>query len=117
MGFLCRLRYVIQEKRESIGSQLTVSQYVRVYGQLKSWNGTTSVTAYSIVPLADMNEITMHMHEVLVAHAFLIKAAKGVLKVDSLRTRNIYVGNFEIFLITTFYFFKIHFLNLPLKAW
>lgn len=47
--------------------------YVKVSGNLRSFQNHRSVVAFSIRPLEDMNEITSHMLEVVQAHMLLSK--------------------------------------------
>ncbi|XP_047454344.1 replication protein A 32 kDa subunit [Mugil cephalus] len=47
--------------------------YVKVSGNLRSFQNHRSVVAFSIRPLEDMNEITSHMMEVVYAHMMLSK--------------------------------------------
>ncbi|XP_062254832.1 replication protein A 32 kDa subunit isoform X1 [Platichthys flesus] len=47
--------------------------YVKVSGNLRSFQNNRSVVAFSVRPLEDMNEITSHMLEVVQAHMALSK--------------------------------------------
>lgn len=47
--------------------------YVKVSGNLRSFQNHRSVVAFSVRPLEDMNEITSHMLEVVQAHMALCK--------------------------------------------
>jgi len=47
--------------------------YVKVSGNLRSFQNIKSVVAFSVRPLEDMNEITSHMLEVVQAHMALSK--------------------------------------------
>ncbi|MEQ2299065.1 hypothetical protein AMECASPLE_011694 [Ameca splendens] len=47
--------------------------YVKVSGNLRSFQNHRSVVAFSVRPLADMNEITSHILEVVQAHMALSK--------------------------------------------
>ncbi|KAK2854761.1 hypothetical protein Q7C36_006630 [Tachysurus vachellii] len=47
--------------------------YVKVSGNLRSFQNNRSLVAFSVRPLEDMNEITSHMLEVVQAHMQLIK--------------------------------------------
>ncbi|XP_029959089.1 replication protein A 32 kDa subunit [Salarias fasciatus] len=47
--------------------------YVKVSGNLRSFQNHRSVVAFSVRPLEDMNEITSHMLEVVQAHMMLSK--------------------------------------------
>ncbi|MED6275005.1 hypothetical protein CHARACLAT_022074, partial [Characodon lateralis] len=47
--------------------------YVKVSGNLRSFQNHRSVVAFSVRPLADMNEITSHILEVVQAHMALGK--------------------------------------------
>ncbi|KAI0224681.1 Replication protein A 32 kDa subunit-B [Lamellibrachia satsuma] len=48
--------------------------YVRMYGHIRGFGGKTSVVAFRVVPLVDMNELTMHLLEVMHSHMVLTKA-------------------------------------------
>ena len=39
--------------------------YVRLYGHMRAFGGKTSVVAFRVVPIVDMNELTMHLLEVM----------------------------------------------------
>jgi hypothetical protein len=41
-----------------------VGSYVRVYGNLRSFQGKTNVVAFSVRPVTDFNEVTYHSLEV-----------------------------------------------------
>ncbi|TSK34906.1 Replication protein A 32 kDa subunit [Bagarius yarrelli] len=47
--------------------------YVKVSGNLRSFQNNRSLVAFSVRPLEDMNEITSHMLEVVQAHMLLSK--------------------------------------------
>lgn len=47
--------------------------YIKVSGNLRSFQNNRSVVAFSMRPLEDMNEITSHMLEVVQAHMMLSK--------------------------------------------
>ncbi|KAI3361218.1 hypothetical protein L3Q82_013411 [Scortum barcoo] len=51
--------------------------YVKVSGNLRSFQNHRSVVAFSVRPLEDMNEITSHMLEVVQAHLVLNKLQSG----------------------------------------
>lgn len=51
--------------------------YVKVSGNLRSFQNHRSVVAFSVRPLEDMNEITSHMLEVVQAHMALSKPQSG----------------------------------------
>lgn len=55
------------------GSVLPPGTYVKVSGNLRSFQNHRSLVAFSIRPLDDMNEITSHMLEVVHAHMALAK--------------------------------------------
>ncbi|XP_008275611.1 replication protein A 32 kDa subunit [Stegastes partitus] len=54
-------------------SVLPPGTYVKVSGNLRSFQNHRSVVAFSVRPLEDMNEITSHMLEVVQAHMVLGK--------------------------------------------
>jgi len=49
-------------------SQWRIGQYIRVIGNLRSFNDKKSVVAYRILPISDFNEITHHFLEVIYVH-------------------------------------------------
>ncbi|XP_077431572.1 replication protein A 32 kDa subunit [Vanacampus margaritifer] len=55
------------------GSVLPPGTYVKVSGNLRSFQNNRSVVAFRVRPLEDMNEITSHMLEVVQAHMALSK--------------------------------------------
>ncbi|XP_028327013.1 replication protein A 32 kDa subunit [Gouania willdenowi] len=54
-------------------SSLPPGTYVKVSGNLRSFQNHRSLVAFSVRPLEDMNEITSHMLEVVQAHMVLSK--------------------------------------------
>ncbi|XP_048762748.2 replication protein A 32 kDa subunit-A-like [Ostrea edulis] len=52
---------------------LRENTYVRVYGTVRSFGGKRNVTAFKMVPVMDMNEVTYHMLEVTHSHLALSK--------------------------------------------
>ncbi|GAU87296.1 hypothetical protein RvY_00174 [Ramazzottius varieornatus] len=54
-------------------STVEVSKYVRVFGSLKTFQNTVNVVAFAIIEIQDMNEISMHILEVVHSHAVLRK--------------------------------------------
>ncbi|XP_054638591.1 replication protein A 32 kDa subunit isoform X2 [Dunckerocampus dactyliophorus] len=55
------------------GNVLPPGTYVKISGNLRSFQNNRSVVAFSVRPLEDMNEITSHMLEVVQAHMVLGK--------------------------------------------
>eukprot|EP00126_Sphaerothecum_destruens_P010023 Sdes_comp20657_c0_seq3m15961 len=49
--------------------------YVRVVGQMRTFMDKLSINSYSIRPIADMNEISFHMIEVIYVHLYNTKGA------------------------------------------
>ena len=47
--------------------------YVRVYGNIRSFNNQRSLVAFKITPITDMNELTSHLLEVVHGHLSLTK--------------------------------------------
>ncbi|PIK52876.1 replication protein A2, 32kDa [Apostichopus japonicus] len=47
--------------------------YVKVIGSVRAFGGKTTVSPFKIAPLTDLNEITVHMLEVIHAHMYLTK--------------------------------------------
>ncbi|XP_064163922.1 replication protein A 32 kDa subunit [Anguilla rostrata] len=52
--------------------------YVKVFGNLRSFQNHRTVVAFNIRPVEDMNEITSHMLEVVRAHMLLSKPTSAV---------------------------------------
>lgn len=52
--------------------------YVKVFGNLRSFQNHRTVVAFNIRPVEDMNEITSHMLEVVRAHMVLSKPTSAV---------------------------------------
>jgi len=70
-------------------SQWSVGQYIRVIGNLRSFNDKKSVVAYRIVPIVDFNEITHHFLEVIYVH---LQNTRGTpMQISS--TNTIHVGH------------------------
>lgn len=59
------------------GTVLPPDTYVKVSGNLRSFQNRRSVVAFSVRPLGDMNEITSHMLEVVQAHMAISKSLSG----------------------------------------
>ncbi|KAK5861915.1 hypothetical protein PBY51_017353 [Eleginops maclovinus] len=62
--------------------------YVKVSGNLRSFQNHRSVVAFGVRPLEDMNEITSHMLEVVQAHMMLGKPQSQVTPLARLDTGN-----------------------------
>jgi replication factor A2 len=52
-------------------------QYVRVVGNMRLLEGTTSVVGFKLIPVKDYNEITFHMLEVIHSHLLNTKGKPG----------------------------------------
>lgn len=50
--------------------------YVKIIGSVRAFGGKTTVSPFKIAPLTDLNEITVHILEVIHAHMFLTKKKK-----------------------------------------
>lgn len=48
--------------------------YVRVHGHVRVFGGKRSVVAFRVAPLADINEVTTHILEVIHAHIYLTRS-------------------------------------------
>lgn len=46
---------------------------MRVHGHVRAFAGKRSVVAFRVTPIADMNELTTHLLEVIYAHAHLVR--------------------------------------------
>ncbi|KAJ2454493.1 Replication factor A protein 2 [Coemansia sp. RSA 2336] len=53
---------------QSTDSDIAIGKYVRVYGELKFFNSSRTVSAHKIRPITDHNEITYHGLEVTYVH-------------------------------------------------
>ncbi|KAK2170228.1 hypothetical protein NP493_1134g01006 [Ridgeia piscesae] len=51
--------------------------YVRLYGHMRAFGGKTSVVAFRVVPIVDMNELTMHLLEVMHSQMVLTQSVIG----------------------------------------
>ena len=58
--------------------------YVRVYGNIRSFNNQRGMTAFRITRVEDMNELTMHLLEVIHSHLCWQKASDNVSVVERL---------------------------------
>ena len=56
--------------------------YVRVCGHVKSFQGKKSMVAFTIRPVADMNQLTCHLVSVVYAHATsnMVRAASMIFR-------------------------------------
>ena len=72
---MCHM-FVVQEDTPDNERTLAAREntYVRMYGHIRGFGGKTSVVAFRVVPLVDMNELTMHLLEVMHSHMVLTKA-------------------------------------------
>ncbi|KAG2454687.1 hypothetical protein HYH02_000525 [Chlamydomonas schloesseri] len=52
-----------------------VGRYVRVYGNLKTFEGKRSITAFAVKPVTDHNEVTYHFLQCVMQHLHLTKGA------------------------------------------
>ncbi|XP_005925645.1 replication protein A 32 kDa subunit isoform X1 [Haplochromis burtoni] len=66
-------QWVDTEDQSVDSTVLPPGTYVKVSGNLRSFQNHRSVVAFSVRPLEDMNEITSHMLEVVQAHMALSK--------------------------------------------
>ncbi len=58
--------------------------YVKVIGNIKTFNNQKSVTAFSVCPIEDFNEVTHHLSEVMVGHLAATKGAPVVSRLSTL---------------------------------
>ncbi|XP_029654517.2 replication protein A 32 kDa subunit-like [Octopus sinensis] len=65
-------------KQDNISTLHHEGQYVRVFGNIRSFSSLKSVVAFRIVPVVDINEITMHIAEVIHSHMSLSRPPKEV---------------------------------------
>ena len=59
--------------------------YVRVHGHVRAFAGKRSIVAFRVAPIADMNELTTHMLEVIYAHAYLVRGGTPMVSVFDCR--------------------------------
>lgn len=52
--------------------------YVKAIGNIKTFNNQKSVTAFSVRPVTDFNEVTHHLSDVMVAHLAATRGAPVV---------------------------------------
>jgi len=52
--------------------------YVRVHGHVRAFAGKRSIVAFRVTPIADMNELTTHILEVIYAHANLVRGGTSM---------------------------------------
>nr|BAH29737.1 replication protein A 32 kDa subunit [Dicyema japonicum] len=74
-GYTIQVKLFVDVEDSSV-SQLHEGQYVRVFGNLRSFASVRSVVAFKILPIMDINEITMHLAEVVYSHLFLSRPPK-----------------------------------------
>ncbi|RKP06577.1 hypothetical protein THASP1DRAFT_31605 [Thamnocephalis sphaerospora] len=60
-------------------NSLPVGGYVRVIGQVRSFNNKRHILALQLVPINDHNEITMHMLEVIQTHLYFTRGMTSML--------------------------------------
>ncbi|WFD31432.1 Replication factor A protein 2 [Malassezia sp. CBS 17886] len=63
--------------------EFRTNQFVRILGEIKSFNNKRSITAASIRPLADHNEYLFHQLEVIYVHKQLTKGKPGTAAADA----------------------------------
>lgn len=66
-------QWLDSEEPSTDSSVLPPGTYVKISGNLRSFQNHRSLVAFSVRPLEDMNEITSHMLEVVQAHMSLSK--------------------------------------------
>ena len=52
--------------------------YIKVVGNVRTFGGKRSIGPFGIIPITDMNEVTMHMAEVVQSHMLCSKLATAV---------------------------------------
>jgi len=55
---------------------LKLSSYIRVIGRVQAFKGKRSITGFALVPLLDMNELTLHFLECIYAHLYNTTSSK-----------------------------------------
>ncbi|GMF25244.1 unnamed protein product [Phytophthora lilii] len=72
-------QYFLSADDEAAGerelARLTDGAYVRVVGKLRSFQGKSSLSCFSVAPLEDLNELTHHLLEVVYVHCYNSKGA------------------------------------------
>ena len=57
----------------------TENTYIKVIGNIRTFGGKRSIGPFKILPVTDLNEMTMHMLEVVHSHMLLTKMAATVM--------------------------------------
>lgn len=63
-----------ENAEEASVAPVAEGSYVRVYGNLRSFQGKTNVVAFSVRPVTDFNEVTYHSLEAIFVHLGRVKA-------------------------------------------
>ncbi|XP_063968171.1 replication protein A 32 kDa subunit-B-like [Lytechinus pictus] len=79
-GPVMEIRQWIDSDESSMDQQPTVHEentYIKVSGNVRAFGGKRSIGPFRIAPISDLNQITMHMAEVVQAHMLLSKMANA----------------------------------------
>jgi len=75
----------IEEERDGNTIPVAENTYVRVFGKVRTWGNQRGVTGFAIVPLKNLNELTMHILEVTHCKLFF---GKDILRRHEERANN-----------------------------
>ncbi|CAH1773961.1 unnamed protein product [Owenia fusiformis] len=78
-------------------SPMMENTYVRVYGNLRSFQGKQNITAFKVLPITDMNELTSHILETIKVHLELTQPVSanqtnGHHETNATPAKNTYAG-------------------------
>lgn len=66
-------QYFVNADEDDSEADLSEGSYARVVGKLRSFQGKTSLSCFSVATLQDMNELTHHLLEVIYIHCYNTK--------------------------------------------
>jgi len=68
---------MIENEREDMIVPVAEKTYVRVIGKVRTWGSQRGITAFTVIPLKSLNELTMHNLEVVHCKLFYQKDILG----------------------------------------
>lgn len=71
------VRFWLDDEEGGGVSDIQVGTYVRVYGNLRSFQGQRNIVAFQIRPVTDFNEVTFHLLETIFVHLKRMKGGGG----------------------------------------
>ncbi|KAL7685305.1 putative replication factor A protein [Plasmopara halstedii] len=75
-------QYFVNADEDTSEAVLREGSYVRVVGKLRSFQGKTSLSCFSVGTIEDMNELTHHLLEVIYVHCYNTKGPLHGSKAD-----------------------------------